>query len=465
MIRTIIKLIVPVVLLTAGCASYERRPLSPDEEWRRLESISLEDLSAKPSKDQDADRRLPTRPFDYSDGLSMDEAAGLAVVLNPDLRVFRLEQGIAEGQLVGAGLLPNPEIDAKWLSEHGRWAGELDALFDLTEALLTRGPEREGARIRLEEVRWEIADREWKLVTKVRLAFTDLMYRDEALSLSQAQKGIAEHTLAGIKARKAHGVATELDVILSEADVTEIERREKRLAGERRRSLQRLNRLLGLPPEHDTRIQNAEKQLAYTALSGDVEALAEKIPFRRPDLLAAEKAYLVAEKELQVEYRKQFPRTRIGPSAERGEGDNFFGFGFSIEIPIFNRNQGEIATKLAERDQKRRSYIAALHDARAELYAKWAEWETLDADLDFYFSRVAPRLDRGLELTEKAFKEGEIDLLKVLVFQDRVLESKREILDTLLDFHRARIEAEEAMGPIRPDREAEESEKEKPDQP
>ncbi len=446
MTRTILNVFVSVALLTTGCAFYRPMFLDSGEEWKRLEDIRVEDLAGYAVEGQDPDLG-PSRHFDYSDGLSIDEAAGLAVVLNPDLRAFRLEQGVAEGQLVGAGLFPNPEVEAKWLSGPGPWAGELDLVFDLTEVLLRRGPQKELARIHLKEVRWEIAEREWKLVNTVRLAFTDLVYRDEALGLNQTEMRIVERTLASIKARKAGGAATELDVILAETDVREIERRERHLAGERKRSLQRLNKLLGLPPYHDTRIQRAERPLAYIAMSGDVGVLAEKIRTQRPDLLAAEQAYLAAEKELHIQHREQFPPVHLGPSVERDEGEYSFGLGLSIEVPIFNRNKGGIAAGSAERDRKRRSYVAALHEARAELYAAWAEWETLDAELAFYFSKVAPPLDRGLRLTQKAFREGEVDLLQVLMFQGRVLEGKREILETLMDFHRARIEVEEATGP------------------
>ena len=97
-----------VLLFATGCAVYEPKPLDPDEEWRRLEAVSLEELARGPAGDGNAGAG-PHTAFNYSDGLSIDEAAGLAVVLNPDLRAFRFEKGIAEGQLVGAGLLPNPE--------------------------------------------------------------------------------------------------------------------------------------------------------------------------------------------------------------------------------------------------------------------------------------------------------------------------------------------------------------------
>ena len=142
-------LVILMVLVLGGCAWYTPAPLEPDEEWRALQRIRLTDLVvSSPEEVAPGGGAFPA--FDYSDGLSSEEAAGLAVVMNPTLRASRHERGIAEGQLVTAGLLPNPEIESIWLFPSGpiSWAGEVNALFDLTQALVTRGPRRERARIR-----------------------------------------------------------------------------------------------------------------------------------------------------------------------------------------------------------------------------------------------------------------------------------------------------------------------------
>ena len=78
-----------VLLLTAGCIGRELVPLEPDSEWRRIERVRLGDLTAQPM-DESVTSKKPLPQFDYSDGLSADEAAGLAVVMNPELRAFRV---------------------------------------------------------------------------------------------------------------------------------------------------------------------------------------------------------------------------------------------------------------------------------------------------------------------------------------------------------------------------------------
>ena len=97
--RIVICALAPLV----GCTVYEPVPLEPEQEWHRMEALRLENLTRAAAESSVAENPLP--PFDYSNGLSAEEAAGLAVVLNPDLRAFRLQRGIAEAQLTAAGIL------------------------------------------------------------------------------------------------------------------------------------------------------------------------------------------------------------------------------------------------------------------------------------------------------------------------------------------------------------------------
>lgn len=441
----IIALILLAALGFTGCTAYKPRALEPDRQWARLERISLDDLVV--DRDQPSgESAVPA--FDYSDGLSPDEAAALAIMLNPDLLAFREERRIAKGQLIAAGLLPNPDIDLQWLVPvaGGLSAVEIETAFDLTAALLLRKPRIEQAKIRLEELNWEALDREWRLANETRRAFTGVTYWDRALDLNRQERAIADRTLAIIRAQQAAGATTELEVLLAESEVAEIQRRARRLTGERRGALQQLNRLLGVPPNHATRLQTSDKPLAYAKLTGELSELAQRIR-SRPDLKQAEQAYLGAEKQLHIATLGQWPHVGLGPSYERGEGESSLGAGLSVELPIFDRNQGEIAVSTAERRQKRHEYIALLHEARSELYDAWERLETLDGELSFYFSDIGPRLDRSLKLTEDAFEAGDLDLLQVLLLQSRVLTSKREILEMLRDYHLAKTDLMQALGP------------------
>jgi hypothetical protein len=49
-------------------------------------------------------------PLNLRRGLGPDQAAILAVILNPKLRADRDRRGLAVAQLIQAGILPNPTI-------------------------------------------------------------------------------------------------------------------------------------------------------------------------------------------------------------------------------------------------------------------------------------------------------------------------------------------------------------------
>jgi outer membrane protein, heavy metal efflux system len=439
------------VLVLSGCVAYRAQPLEPDLLWSDLEKIRLDDLIASEADEgeqpTDEEDRLPV--FDYADGLSADEAAALATVLNPDLRAFRMQKQVAEGQLVSAGLLPNPDIDTRWLSptHGGPTNGEINLLFDLTSALLTRKPRIERAEIALNEIDWAIADREWRLANQTRKAFVDILYWEQALELNGQQKRLLDHLVEITLAQRAAGAVTDLDVVLAESEAAENQRRLIRLTGQQQQAIQRLNLLIGLPPGHDTRLDIPDKPLAYDADPQDLQVLAEQLRHRRPDLRQVEQAYLGSEKDLQIAVIEQFPRLSLGPSYERADGENEFGGVLSAEIPLFNRNQGNIAISTAQREQLRRIYVALMHQARGELYDGWRQIDRLDAELSLYFSDVAPRLQKSLDLTEKAFAAGNLDLFPVILLQGRIIDSKRGILDTLRDHQQAKINLMQATGP------------------
>jgi hypothetical protein len=100
---------VSLTLAAAGCATFQPKPILEQEVLRDLEAIQLEALQTAVTEQHQEPGAGP-RSFDAANGLSADEAVAVSLFLNPDLRAFRKERGIAEGELITAGLLPNPEL-------------------------------------------------------------------------------------------------------------------------------------------------------------------------------------------------------------------------------------------------------------------------------------------------------------------------------------------------------------------
>ena len=94
-----------LTIFAGGCQSYEPSPLRIDSYRASLESrvLETEQLSAFVDRLDSMSDNISTQ-FDLSDGISPYEGEVLALVYNPDLRIARLEAGVALAEFNTAGL-------------------------------------------------------------------------------------------------------------------------------------------------------------------------------------------------------------------------------------------------------------------------------------------------------------------------------------------------------------------------
>ena len=101
-------LLLLLLVISSGCTSYHPLHLTSEAVEKKLALPSPKDIRIMAgSLDHPV---LKPIDFDDRDGLSPDEAAVLAVLVNPSLMVQRDNRSLAGAQLVQAGLLPNPQF-------------------------------------------------------------------------------------------------------------------------------------------------------------------------------------------------------------------------------------------------------------------------------------------------------------------------------------------------------------------
>jgi len=102
----------------------------------------------------------------------------------------------------------------------------------------------------------------------------------------------------------------------------------------------------------------------------------------RLDVRGALAAYAASEAALQLEIAKQYPNFHIGPGYQFEETHNYFTLGYSVTLPIFNRNQGPIAEAEARRKEAAEAFLAtqarAIADGEESLARYRASMRVLD---------------------------------------------------------------------------------------
>ena len=104
-------------LVLSGCAHFQPLLLSAETIQSQLQTPTIAQLTIQAAEIKHP--LLEPIKFDMEDGLSPAEAAILAILRNPDLRAIRDQHGIANAQLLQAGLLPDPQFSYTFAAPSG----------------------------------------------------------------------------------------------------------------------------------------------------------------------------------------------------------------------------------------------------------------------------------------------------------------------------------------------------------
>jgi outer membrane protein TolC len=431
-----------------GCVSYEPQPLDGRAELAALSARSLQDLvQVRPAT---PGPRGNTTTFDLTDGLDEDEAVAVAITLNPDLQAARAAIGESDALLVSAKVLPNPEVGVGLQGGFNGTPGfvlDADVLFELLR------PGERSARVGVAEAkgqmaRAEVLNREYELAAEVRRQVLAVLAAEHEVALLDDEVALRRHLTDLVRARKGVGEGNELEVSAADLDAAEI-LREWRLANTNlERARLELNRLMGLPPTARVTLTDSGKPLAITVFEDTSDAnLQERVLAGRLDLRVKEAEYQHAEEELRLAVARQYPRLKIGPSFEHdGVSDNYIGIGASLELPIFDRNQGGIAAATASRDRLHAEYTALLHGLSSAAFGARARVRAAKAEIDAEEHEILPLLQHNEEMSKAAFEARELNVIDWVTTQQRALRTRRAYLDSLVAYRRAILDLDAATG-------------------
>jgi cobalt-zinc-cadmium efflux system outer membrane protein len=312
--------------------------------------------------------RLGPVDIDLAGPLSPRQLAVIAVIANPDLRVQRARLGVAEAQVFEAGLLPDPQFSAS-LDRPQSAVGLVDALAASlgldTSAFYVRPQALRGARASERQARLDLAWLEWQTGSQASVLAARIQGLEASFGLAREAERLASSVLTRSLAAVGRGDLSALDIEarrLAEADAADrVRSTERDLAAARLE----LNALLGLGPDADIRLAPLA---APPSCSPSVESLVARTFAERLDLAALREGYEAQEAALQVAVLQQYPRLNLSLNAARDTGAvRTNGVAIGFDLPLWNRNRGQIAVQNATREQLRAEYEARLFATRADL--------------------------------------------------------------------------------------------------
>ena len=379
------------------------------------------------------------------DGLTEDEAISIALWNNALFQETLVELGVARAELVAAGLLPNPEfvylfgVDQKAL----RYA------FDLPiEAIWLRPIRLRAAHREAERTTQRLVQAGLDLIRDVRQAYADAVLAREreriagdTLALRQRVAELAEARLAAGEAAPQEPAAARIDALAASQEAA-------RAAYDLAAAHERLRHVLGIVELRDPLTLDAGPLPRHEVAANEQEAdaLTAEALATRPDLQAADRAVAAAGERVRLAQVGWFRLLGIGDATAGQRTGHEFGPGMRFTVPLFNKNEGEIARACAALERAIRQRQTVRQQAAADLRRALVLYEQARTELDSLESRVAPEVQAAIARAERAYQEGEASYLIVLEATRQVVATQLRTAQLHADLRRAYADIERGAG-------------------
>ena len=145
-----------------------------------------------------------------------------------------------------------------------------------------------------------------------------------------------------------------------------------------------------------------------------LEALQREAMAARPDVQAARVGTKLANDTVSLAQGNSARDFTGEVEYDRNGSVNAMGFGFSFEIPIHNRNQGEIARSQVAVKQAQQSESAAVAGAMTDVVDAWAGYRSNEQVVSLYESGYLDQARQSREISQYAYHRGAGSLLDLL---------------------------------------------------
>jgi outer membrane protein, heavy metal efflux system len=388
--------------------------------------------------------------------ISLDQAVELALAHNHALKATRTQIQQNEAQEITANLRPNPVfgVDSQFVPFFSPqdFSGEnLDQTqqFDVgLSYLFERGHKRQhrlkAARDATAVTRAQIADAERTLAFDVGQQFISVLLAESTLEFAEQDLKGFQQTVDISQEQFKAGFIGEGDYLKIKLQLLQFQTDVSSARVAKVQALTGLRGLLGyetVPADFDVL-----GDLAYQAVKGNLEDLQVRALKERPDYRAAELGVTAANSQVLLAKANGKVDVNGTYNFSHVAGENSASIFASFPLPIFDRNQGEIArTKyaLTEAEEQQRS---ANDTVLSDVGNAYAAVRSNDEVVQLYTSGYLKQAQDSRDISEYAYKRGAASLLDYLDAERSYRSTQLAYRQALAAYMTALEQLKEAIG-------------------
>lgn len=272
-----------------------------------------------------------------------------------------------------------------------------------------------------------------EVVVRVKKAFYDLAYVDQAIRLTREEQSLLEHYERLAQSRYATGQGLQQAVLRTQAEITKVMNRLYALGQERTSRVAELNSLMDRP--HERTIPEVPR-LDIPVVDPDPQVLRRLGEQHRQEIQAAEALIERSERSIDLAQRDVWPDLVVGAGFVNvgkrddqdptGNGKNALTLSLGFSIPL-RRDKYDAAVDEAgfELEASRLARAAEVNEMRRSIEDLVGQIRTYQKQSALFEQVLIPQAREALSSTEAAYETGQVGTLDLL-------DSERVLLDVRL---------------------------------
>lgn len=380
----------------------------------------------------------------YLGSLTLGQAVRRALRFSPVVQAAEIEIEAKQAEAYQAGLRPNPAIagDVQNVGEEDQESTiELAQVFELGGKRLKR---RRASELDVDVAGWDLEAARLRVASDTAQAFVDVLASQERIAILDDLQSVAEKLTRAVAERVKAGKGSP------------VETQRVQIEGARAKAELRAETTLLSASKRRLAINWGAQNADFSVAKGEIGSVnsvpsIEQVSFylnsnpeiarwatemtRRRAVLALARAYAV-------------PDLTLGAGARRVEENSETGavVSLSIPIPLFNRNQGNIAAAHTRILKGERESLAAKTIVSGVLLEAYGRLAAAAEKLKGLEKEILPAAREVYQASIEGYSAGKFDLLSVLDAQRTLFSTRLEIVNARAEFQKAKVQIEALIG-------------------
>jgi cobalt-zinc-cadmium efflux system outer membrane protein len=387
--------------------------------------------------------------------ITLDQAIDLAIAHNHALKATQTQIQQSQAQEVTAALRPNPNLtgDALFIPIEPQNFNS-NIISNVTEFdaavsyLFERGGKRhrriEAARDVTGQTRYQVSDAERALTFNTAQQFITAQLAESNLDLANQDLASFQETVDIAKAQYKAGAISEGDLLKITVQLLQFQTDVSAAKVAKAQALASLREFLGynaVPANYDV-----EGELTYQPLQLNVDDLLLKALKNRPDLLAARQGeraaasqHALAKANGKVDVTGALTYTHVADQ-------NSMGLTVSFPLPVFDRNQGEIARTRYAMTAAQETASAASDTVLTDVNSAFQAFRGNQDVVNLYTGGYLQQAKDSRDISEYAYHRGAASLLDFLDAERSYRATQLAYRQALANYSIAVEQLKEAVG-------------------